>query len=144
MEPWSSWGRRIASVRRSAGLLGLVFVVAACSTGLDPEIEDLVGEWDWVESSGGIAGLTLTPASTGETMTLRFTESGVVELSRDGAVTSTSDYTVSTAEDGKSRTVAYTASPFGFPSQTLGFDGEDVMVLSDPCCDGFTYRWVRR
>jgi hypothetical protein len=35
--------------------------------------ESLVGSWIWVESTGGFAGMTRTPASTGETLTLAFT-----------------------------------------------------------------------
>lgn len=35
---------------------------------------DIIGHWNWVESSGGFDGRTLTPESTGDIMKLEYLE----------------------------------------------------------------------
>lgn len=37
---------------------------------------NIVGTWSWVESTGGIAGVTKTPESSGETWTIEFRKDG--------------------------------------------------------------------
>ncbi|WP_418263203.1 hypothetical protein [Flavobacterium faecale] len=47
------------------------FLMMGCSTDKNiPEYQNLYGQWNWLESTGGIAGMTLTPQSTGKTILL--------------------------------------------------------------------------
>ena len=48
----------------------------------DPTASELVGEWEWEQTSGGIAGTTSTPASTGVRRTLVFKPNNTLELYR--------------------------------------------------------------
>ena len=120
-----------------------VGLACGCSSATDPISQQLEGDWDWVESSGGIAGMTHTPASTGETMRLSFSATGIVELVRDGVLAAATTYVTELAADGGSPVVRYGQSLHGFEVQTVAFDGDDVLVLIDPCCDGFTFRFSR-
>ena len=50
-----------------------------------PDFTDrLAGDWSWVDASGGLAGITLTPESEGYDQMLRFGPSPDFELLRDG------------------------------------------------------------
>ncbi|HBS12147.1 MAG TPA: hypothetical protein DEO36_06315 [Flavobacteriaceae bacterium] len=48
----------------------LVIVFVSCSNNDDDIDNQLVGSWNWLESSGGIAGSTTTPTSTGNTISV--------------------------------------------------------------------------
>jgi len=122
-----------------------ILVVAggtACSDPLGPTTELLVGSWTWVGSSGGITGGTFTPASTGETMTLRFLGADSVELSRNGVPAGATTYQLRLEDDGGTIFIEYAQSLFGFASQQL-FVGEEELILHDGCCDGFVYGFER-
>lgn len=50
------------------------FLIFSCSKDdNENSTTDIVGEWNWESSSGGIQGETLTPESTGESRTLKIT-----------------------------------------------------------------------
>jgi len=64
--------------------LVICFFIVSCSQDDNPQIcmDDICidGEWEWVESYGSIAGLTITPESTNETRELIITESKYQEF----------------------------------------------------------------
>ena len=55
----------------------LLFIVLffSCSDNNDGQlvVSEIIGSWDWIESTGGIDGRTETPASTGNQIVLEFT-----------------------------------------------------------------------
>jgi hypothetical protein len=125
--------------------IAVTITVSACGSSTEPSTaEQIQGSWGWVESSGGITGQTQTPESTGQTMQLRFLASAVAELYRNGALQASTGYSIATVEDGQSEHVVYDESILGFASQSVAFDGIDVLLLTDPCCDGFAYRFERQ
>lgn len=122
----------------------VVASASACAQGTGPDSFDrILGRWDWVESSGGIAGVTQTPASTGHSMLLQFLPVGQVRLFEDGALVRTVTYSALEDASGDFVDVAYNPPLMGFASQTATFPTDGELVLTDPCCDGFTYRYVR-
>jgi len=127
------------------GVMTILVVVGAMACG-DPvalaTVELLEGSWTWVESSGGIAGETRTPESTGETMTLRFLGADSVELTRNGVLAGATTYQIFFYDDGGSTEIEYAQPLFGFASQGL-YVGEAELILRDGCCDGFVYEWRR-
>jgi hypothetical protein len=104
----------------------------------------LVGDWSWVDASGGLAGVTLTPESEGYDQTLRFGPSPDVELFRDGVSMLRTPISYFVGDDGGFDHIRYGSGPFGFPSSAVDFLPGDTLLLVDPCCDGFVRRWVRR
>ena len=110
----------------------------------EPEIADqLVGDWLWLDATGGIAGVTRTPASEGYDQSLRFYESREVELFRDGVSQARTDFNYFVGPEGGSDNIGYGQALFGFPSSGVELIPGDTLLLIDPCCDGFVRRWVR-
>lgn len=61
----------------------LFFTTGACTKETaEPTDSELVGEWEWEQTSGGLAGTTSTPASTGVHRTLVFKPNNTLELYR--------------------------------------------------------------
>ena len=130
------------AVRKTLAVL-VVVAAAGCSDPVAPTTAELLaGSWTWVESTGGIAGGTRTPASTGETMSLRFLGTDSVELTRNGVLEGATTYRLLSSDDGGTTVIEYAEPLFGFDSQALTV-GDDVLVLIDDCCDGFAYRFER-
>ena len=119
--------------------------LAACGlTTTEPEIVDrLVGDWLWLDATGGIAGASQTPASEGYDQSLRFYESREVELFRDGVSQARTDFTYFVGPEGSSDNIGYEQAVFGFESSEVTLVPGDTLTLIDPCCDGFLRRWVR-
>lgn len=109
--------------------------------------ESLFGTWLWVKATGGIAGVTLTPESTGDTRVLRFTPPNRVELFRNGEPERNTTFEVITLDEngvvGASFELRFDQPLMGFTTQRIDFTEEGDLVLTDPCCDGFAYEWRR-
>lgn len=113
------------------------------------ELEWLEGLWEWQSSSGGIAGWTLTPASEGYTMDLRLLASGEAELYRNGGLQATAHFSTGIGHEGGSfpgRDVVRFSKPLlgGWEEMALDMPDADHLVLTDGCCDGYSYSFVRR
>ncbi len=138
--------------RIAVTLAAIVVPVAGSSdpTALDTDDlpDALFGSWSWTGASGGIAGVTITPESEGYTLTLVFTSPNLVTLSRDGVVQASTTFEFVPGIDdtsvSRSAQLRYAESiPGFFDEQWVEIDKEGDLVLSDPCCDGFTNGWTR-
>ena len=124
-------------------------LVAACGVNLGPRglFNGLVGTWDWVEATGGIASMTITPTSTGETLELTFTSMAELEVVRNDSLEQVVDFSVGPVLGGqfpdRSLEITYHEQVFGFDTQVATFPNDSTLVLTDPCCDGFAYTFVR-
>ena len=122
----------------------VALVLTACrSAGTEPSHDLLNGDFEWVGSSGGIAGRSVTPASEGYTVRFRFSGNQVNVL-RNDSLKATALFTVR----GDEVTYQPAVSVFGFDSgidtQTVVDLPGDTIMLNDPCCDRFSHRFVRR
>jgi hypothetical protein len=126
-------------------VLGLT---AGCSgSSIAFEVDRLEGRWEWREATGGIAGRTITPASEGYTMELRFLDGDDVELHRSGQPQTNATYRLATGSDegsfaGKD-VVRFTPALFGWDEMLIQLSVEGELILTDGCCDGYTYTFVR-
>jgi hypothetical protein len=115
----------------------------ACGVTTGPDAGDAVlGTWNWVESTGGIAGITLTPASTGDSVRLRFTDQGEAQRYLNGALDRAVGFTTVPGSNGAVE-IRYDEPLSGFETQTATFPGSQALMLTDPCCDGFVSSYVR-
>ena len=108
-------------------------------------VPDLLGTWEWVETSGGIAGDSRVPRVEDPRITVRFDSGGVAEFRSDGEVAREQSYRLSNE--------VTIFSPDALP--VLYFDDEDVgravriedagatLILSDNVYDGFSLRYER-
>jgi hypothetical protein len=126
------------------GVVALSVLLAACrSAGTEPTQELLGGEWEWVGSSGGIAGRSVTPASEG--YTVRFAFSGnQLNIFRNDSLRTTALFTVRGDEVTYQPSISVFGFDGGIDTQTLVDLPGDTIMLNDPCCDRFSHRFVRR
>ena len=119
-------------------------VLAGCkSASTDPGDDRLSGSYEWVRSSGGIAGFTLTPAS--ENYRVRFSFSGnQVTAFRNDSLKATSTITVRGDEVTYQPSISVFAFDGGIDVQTIRVLPGDTIALADPCCDRFEHVFVRR
>ena len=97
--------------------------------------------WDWVQSRGGIAGVTLTPASTGYTQRAIYRSDGKYELYRNDSLIQSTTYSISQKEiNGAPQSVIAYADQ-SIP-QVLQLRS-DTLELVDQCTDCFDHIWVK-
>lgn len=96
--------------------------------------QSIIGEWEWVESSGGIAGVTLIPETVGYTKTYDFNSDSTLSVYRNDTLVN--------------------KSGFHLKDDTLDIDGENIrqvvefktdrLILRDLCVDCFTNTYERK
>ena len=112
------------------------------------EIGRLEGSWEWRSATGGIAGRTITPATEGYSMELRFLAGRKAELYRDGILRNATDFHLEVGMEGGSfpgrDVVRFDPSLFGGWNE-MGVElAGSSLILADGCCDGYTYSFERR
>jgi len=102
----------------------------------------LYHRWEWVRSSGGIAGVVQTPQSEGYTQAIDFDEEGFFTLYRDNAVFISGSYTVINAESILDNT-GYDMIIFdnGLLQSAIIQLSEDTLVLREEAFDCFTHTY---
>ena len=106
----------------------------------DSTQKSLNGKWNWVTSTGGIAGRTTTPASENKTIVLEFHNSTLKKY-ENGSLISENTFSVETRESimgGKRKMIVIQDSH----TQTFEIVG-DKLYLSDECYDCFQSEYDR-
>ena len=110
----------------------------------EPSALLLVGDWNWVESCGGIAGTCNSPTTSGHSKSLKFTASQIYLEFEDGRVVYTGTYKLDLLErtvfDKSVNAVLMSGRPC---EQLLLTLTTDELELVDNCIDGFTSRYKR-
>lgn len=139
-------------VWRMGGAVVMAIGMAACGSdpvdggGDDLTVQQLYGTWEWVSSEGGIAGVRLTPESEGFEQRVVMRDPFQIELLVDGESVAVTTFTFSPADPDDNETLSRLnlADPLpGFGIRFVGIDLNGELVLADPCCDGFIYRFSR-
>lgn len=123
-------------------LLVLIGLAVWCCTEKDEvPVTGIVGTWNWISSTGGIAGVTETPESTGNKIVLVISMDSI-KTYINGVLSSESKYTIETKE----------SLLFGEPREMIIYeDGFRKMIdrsgshlaLIDDCYDCFTSEYVK-
>ena len=102
---------------------------------------DLIGKWDWISSSGGIAGITHTPESTGDVRKLEIS-SNTFKIFTNGSLSFESNYTIELRESqtsGEQRELIVIENGIN-----QLFDRDDnKLLLFDQCSDCFVSVYVK-
>lgn len=125
-------------------LLAVIFISGCELYSGEPNNIVLVGKWEWLQSTGGIGGITYTPATTGYTRTLIINEDKSFKLLRSGKVQYSGRYDLKKDRGGVM--IQYNIPQDIFiPDQFVTFRSADTLVLRDECLDCFssTYKKVR-
>ena len=102
----------------------------------------LVGEWSWIKSCGGIAGICYTPESTKSNSKIVFTPDSTYRFYRNDTLKISSCFSVNrnlSIDNVQSATITYC---FSSVQQTIKIS-HDTLFLDDGCCDGFSNSYKR-
>jgi len=126
--------------------LPLVFCFfVACKKHHEAVKPQLTGQWEWVSSFGGIAGITYTPQSTGQTWGLKLNADLSFIQTGDFSGSDTGVYSVTQQPSGSS-TINYINLFFvhnGDEQYSYTFSS-DTLVLGDGNADGLISKFVKR
>jgi hypothetical protein len=117
-------------------------LLPGCSSPVEPPPDNLFGVWEWVRAEGGIGGVTLTPETEGFTLQLRIARPDRIQLDRDGVAEVVTRFEL-IPSSGTDLRLRYDQPILGQEQQELTLS-EGELILTDPCCDGFTYTWLPR
>ena len=131
-------------------VLAISALLLSCvnSAPLDPAPTAHIGEWEWVRSSGSIAGVQRTPESEGYTVRIEFRADQTVRAFRGGDLVAEGTYTIAERlEDGTA--VAYeiryqpalVVFPFAAFEEQVARVTADGLRLTDPCCDRYDHEF---
>lgn len=130
-------------------IIAVIILVAtfyiSCDNSEEKCVDDVVGTWIWIQSSGGIAGETQTPESTGESRKVVF-KNGAITFYTDDEITRSASYALEKTEtifsddivpvvilddNGLTDMYAYT------------FTDCNELELSENVYDGYSHRYKR-
>ena len=129
-------------MKKYIACLVLVFVLAGCSSAVEPSTKALVGSWEWVESSGGFAGTTTSPSSTSSSRQIVITAT-TIQYYLDGSLLQTDSYSIQTKKSifgGDKQMLVYESER---PSQSFEVD-DNKLLLNDECNDCYQSEYDRK
>ena len=121
-----------------------LFFIFSCRDDNDNETlsnQDLIGNWTWKKSTGGINGITETPESTNKTINLVISNDAV-KIYENGNLTSENNYNLQIKESiqgGNKPMLIY--SPYK-PSQNYQING-NKLYLNDECNDCYNSEYEK-
>jgi hypothetical protein len=129
---------------KGLGFLFLLTIIISCSDNGDTNNKNLIGTWSWVSSSGGIAGTTETPASTGKNRDLKFTSDGKYFYFTNGVLSSQGTYNIEIKKSNLYQTNknAIIFSKDGY--MIIEKIDDSNLFLSDDNFDGFGSSYIRK
>lgn len=81
----------------SCVLLILILSVISCNKEEKttiPEVNNLLGKWNWISSISGLHGTILTPQSEGYNMSIEFKLTGMIEFRKNDTITSEKQFSI--------------------------------------------------
>ncbi|WPR71344.1 hypothetical protein SLW70_15630 [Flavobacterium sp. NG2] len=118
-----------------------IFIICCSSDKNIPDHHSLLGNWNWIESTGGFAGVTLTPESTGNTIILQISNTTIKKYV-NGKLESELKYTIeigpSIFGDKKPMIVYENDSKSSFELV------DNQLILNEECNDCFQSKYLRK
>lgn len=115
------------------------FALISCRNEDDLDSKTLVGDWEWISSSGGINGQTETPTSTGNSITYSFTEEGKYTITTNGTATDEGTFNL---YKGVSDLSHYEVTFLHFSNKSndviINKNEDGELILSDDFNEGYT------
>ena len=133
----------IASMKKIIFLLMILSLSGSCSTTTSTDTSNLIfGEWVWVESSGGLAGITETPESTEKEIIIQISNNSIKQFI-NGNLESENSYKIVKRESalfGDVREIMVYDNGF---RQIVSISGNHLNLTGD-CHDCFQSEYVRK
>jgi len=112
-----------------------------------PESENIIGEWEWIESRGGISGnAILTPKTQSETRQLEFKKNGKYRDCLDDERVDKGDYSIEEKSDswGNYYLLKLEGKDINSESQLTFKSSDTISLYPVNCADCFTSTYVRK
>ncbi len=115
-------------------IFALILAITSCSKDIKTSNGSaLNGKWNWVESSGGLAGKTETPATTGKVITIEISN-GIIKYFENGVQTVSDSFTTKIQNSIRGENKNMIIYKSGRPNQSFELN-EKQLILFDECYD---------
>ncbi|WP_409149278.1 hypothetical protein [Sphingobacterium sp. BS-2] len=123
-------------------LIYLIPLLAACASnqGSSTKPPKIIGNWQWIETSGGFAGITKTPESTREIKHLQITKDSVFYY-ENGELTSTLPYKLTLTKSMLNNKDSWLLNEA--PHKVFVYRQDSTLVLQEDCFDCFSHKYVK-
>ena len=131
----------------AAFLLLIIVINTGCKKDKneDENSNPLFGKWEWVTSSGGIAGQIITPGSVGYTVTLEYTANGQYYYYKNDTLTISDIYTIkATTNNNPFDYIIEYGDSNSYPDQFLNLPENNTLRLIDNCLDCYDNVYVKK
>ena len=121
----------------------VIIILTSCTESDEDSVESIVGSWTWIQSTGGIAGWTLTPDSTGESRRLVFEANSEVTFYTNEDVSLSSTYSLgveATIFSQDQVPVVIVENDFTY---TYSFPNAEQLELKENVVDRFIHIYVK-
>ncbi|WP_319479392.1 hypothetical protein [uncultured Draconibacterium sp.] len=123
-------------------VISFVLVLTSCSDETIPP-KDLIGNWNWIISSGGIAGTTYTPEITGETIVLEFTSDSMYKQYRNDSLIANCEFSIIQSESIYNHEITNMIECDCSLIRSFSFNADGNLILADEVYDGFISQYER-
>ena len=121
-------------------------VYNGCSdNSVGPNVPSLIGTRNWIKSSGGFSGVTITPEIAHYTIKIVFTRDSLYKQYKNDTLFASASFNVRpiSPSDPKSLEMIYYSPNISGFSQAISRLDFDTLILSDNAADGFTSTYSR-
>lgn len=95
------------------------------------------GKWNWVSTSGGIAGTNSTPSSTGKTIVLNLNDDNTYSITTNNVVTNSGTYTLYKDVSNLTHYEATFIKFSGISTNPTIVIVNEQLILNDDVSDGY-------
>jgi len=123
-------------------LLILVTLVFSCqkTDNCDPNSPSLIGSWTWIKSIGGIAGVTITPATTGKSIKINFSADSIYRMYLNDSLVIESKFRLAYMNQERIPYLKFD----GFASLYFGFTDCNNLITGEIAADGYSSYYKRQ
>lgn len=121
----------------------ITVILLGCSEKVDLSQPDLIGKWKWIQTTGGFAGVNITPETEGFTRTLVFSEDGHYKFIKNDSVTEEGTYEIIKKKNtiaGEAFVISYSG---GRLLEEIIVQQNDTLNLQQNVIDGFRNKYTR-
>lgn len=126
-------------------VFSIAFVLASCQKDNGLKNSSILGSWEWLKSSGGIAGVVYTPETQGYSQLIEFNANDIYKLYRNGQLQNEAHYTLLQDTSILSNTmVDMVQYEDGSRQSFSSSSNDDTLFLREDVFDGFDHIYIRR
>lgn len=121
----------------------VIFFISCSVTDIQTTSHEIVGQWEWVKSTGGFAGHTISPDSAGYAkQQIYFTDNQKFSFFQSDTLVLSGTYFLEKENDDTIVRYEIEGNTF-YPDQKVHFF-KDSLILMDECADCYTNTYKRK